>query len=65
MTEQEQMIEDCEHREERLSDWDRSFIDSISKRRLHLGRFSTAEEAEQAYLAAKKRLHPFAPKDNT
>jgi hypothetical protein len=32
MTEQEQMVEDCENREERLSDWDRGFIDSIAKR---------------------------------
>jgi len=25
------MIEDCEERESRLSDWDRTFIDSIKK----------------------------------
>lgn len=27
-----QLIEDCEKRESRLSDWDREFIDSIKKR---------------------------------
>ena len=26
-----QLIEDCEAREERLSDWERSFIDSLSR----------------------------------
>lgn len=26
-----QLIEDCEHRAKRLSDWDRGFIDSIKK----------------------------------
>lgn len=31
MTEQEQMIADCEARESRLTDWQRSFVDSISK----------------------------------
>lgn len=31
-SEHEQMIEDCEKRESRLSDWERGFIDSISKR---------------------------------
>lgn len=29
MNEHAQMIEDCEARESRLSDWERSFIDSI------------------------------------
>ena len=32
MTDQEQMVLDCEQRESRLSDWDRNFIDSIGKR---------------------------------
>lgn len=27
-----QLIEDCEKRESRLSEWDREFIDSIKKR---------------------------------
>ena len=26
-----QLIEDCEYRESRLSDWDRGFIDSVKK----------------------------------
>lgn len=26
------MIEDCQQREEKLSDWDRGFIDSIEQR---------------------------------
>lgn len=30
MNEHAQMIEDCEKRESNLSDWERSFIDSIS-----------------------------------
>ena len=29
--EQEQMIMDCEARESKLSDWERQFIDSVSK----------------------------------
>lgn len=29
-TEYRQQIEDCEKRESRLSDWDRTFLDSIS-----------------------------------
>ena len=31
MTEHEQMIEDCENRESRLSDWERGFIASIGE----------------------------------
>jgi hypothetical protein len=31
----------------------------VNKREIHLGCFETAEEAHAAYLAAKKRLHPF------
>lgn len=31
MTEHEQMVEDCEARESRLSEWERTFIDSIGK----------------------------------
>lgn len=29
--EQAQLLEDCETREEKLSDWERNFIDSIGK----------------------------------
>lgn len=36
-TEQAQLIEDCETREARLSDWEAQFIDSI-KRQLEAGR---------------------------
>lgn len=31
MTEHEQMVDDCENREERLTEWERGFIDSIGK----------------------------------
>lgn len=40
-----QMVSDCEAREERLSDWDRGFIDSIN-RQLVDGRSLTAKQAE-------------------
>lgn len=30
-TEYLQLIEDCEHRESRLSDWDRQFLDSLKR----------------------------------
>jgi len=26
-----QMVEDCEHRESRLTDWERGFIDSVAQ----------------------------------
>lgn len=29
--EQAQMVEDCESRESRLTDWDRTFVDSIKQ----------------------------------
>lgn len=32
MTEHEQLVKDCEEREERLTDWERNFIDSLSYR---------------------------------
>jgi len=41
-----QMIEDCENREAKLSDWERSFIDSIG-RQLAAGRALTDEQVEQ------------------
>ena len=30
MTDEHQMLRDCEAREERLSDWERRFIDSVT-----------------------------------
>lgn len=42
--EHQQMVEDCEAREERLSDWERSFIDSI-KHRLAAGQGLTTNQA--------------------
>ena len=39
------LIEDCEAREERLSDWDRQFIDSIS-RQLADGRSLSTKQSE-------------------
>lgn len=45
MTEHEQLIEDCENREEKLSDWERGFIDSIGKQ-LADGRALTEKQAE-------------------
>lgn len=41
-----QLIEDCEARESRLSDWDRTFIDSI-KRQLAAGRTLTTKQADK------------------
>lgn len=41
-----QLIEDCEHRSERLDDWSVNFIDSIS-RQLADGRVLTANQAEK------------------
>jgi predicted neutral ceramidase superfamily lipid hydrolase len=47
MTEQEQMVVDCENRESKLSDWERTFIDSIS-RQLQQGK--TLSEKQDAQL---------------
>jgi len=41
-----QMIEDCEARESRLSDWDGTFLDSI-KARLDAGNSLTPLQAEK------------------
>lgn len=41
-----QMVEDCEQRESKLTDWERSFIDSLSKQ-LADGRRLTEKQAEQ------------------
>lgn len=44
-TEQRQLVDDCEARESRLSDWERSFIDSIGQQ-LHQGRTLSVKQAE-------------------
>lgn len=41
-----QLIEDCEHRSDRLDDWSVNFIDSIS-RQLVAGRALTANQVEK------------------
>lgn len=41
-----QLIEDCEARESRLGDWDRSFIDSI-KRQLEQGGTLSPKQADK------------------
>ncbi len=46
MTEQQQLIEDCERREERLTEWERSFIDSLSNQ-LASGRSLTVKQADR------------------
>ena len=43
--EQAQMIEDCEKRESKLSDWERTFIESLSHQ-LAQGRLLTTKQAE-------------------
>ena len=44
--EQAQLIEDCENREEKLSDWERGFIDSIG-RQLASGVLLTDKQVEK------------------
>ena len=44
-TEHLQLIEDCENREERLTDWQRTFIDSI-KQQIAQGRQLTERQSE-------------------
>lgn len=44
--EQLQQIEDCENRESRLTDWDRSFLDSI-KRQLEGGGSLTEKQSDK------------------
>jgi hypothetical protein len=41
-----QLIEDCEHRESRCSDWDKQFLDSI-KNRLAQGIHLTSKQTEK------------------
>ena len=45
MNEHAQMIADCEARESRLSDWERSFIDSVSTQ-VNAGRSLSPKQAE-------------------
>lgn len=45
MNEHAQMIEDCEARESRLSDWERQFIDSIGEQ-ISAGRSLSPKQAE-------------------
>lgn len=44
INEQTQMVEDCEARESRLSDWESNFIDSIS-RQLAAGKALTLNQS--------------------
>ena len=46
MTEYEQMVLDCAQREERLTDLERSFIDSVGKQ-LREGRALTTKQADR------------------
>lgn len=46
MDEHQQMVEDCEHRQNRLSEWECEFIESISAR-LGNGKSLTDNQAEQ------------------
>ena len=46
MTEHEQMVLDCAQREERLTDLERSFIDSVGKQ-LREGRALTTKQADR------------------
>lgn len=41
------MIEDCENREEKLSDWERGFIDSIKKQLEQPGKQLSERQAER------------------
>jgi hypothetical protein len=40
-----QLVEDCENRESKLSEWERDFIDSL-KRQLEAGRSLTVKQDE-------------------
>lgn len=44
--EQAQMVEDCEARESRLTDWERNFVDDIGKQ-LANGRDLTKKQADR------------------
>jgi hypothetical protein len=41
-----QMVEDCENRESKLTDWERSFIDSI-RSQMERGRALSEKQAER------------------
>lgn len=43
--EHQQMVQDCENRESKLTDWERSFIDSISKQLANGRRLSEKQAA--------------------
>lgn len=43
--EHQQMVNDCENRESKLTDWERSFIDSISKQLTEGRRLSEKQAA--------------------
>lgn len=45
-SEYQQLIDDCEKREDRLTDWDRSFVDSI-KHQLARGRALSVKQTEK------------------
>ncbi len=47
MTEHEQMISDCEAREDRLNDWERGFLDSVSDWLGRGGKTLTDRQAEK------------------
>lgn len=46
LSEQSQMVEDCEKRESKLTDWERDFIDSLAAR-LCRGNGITNKQAER------------------
>ena len=46
MTEYQQMVEDCEKRESKLSDWESDFIDSLANR-VCRGHTLTDKQAEK------------------
>lgn len=39
------LLDDCEHREERLNDWERGFVDSL-RRQIEQGRRPTPKQIE-------------------
>ena len=45
MTEHSQMLEDCVARESRLTDWERSFVDSL-QRQLEAGRTLSEKQSD-------------------
>jgi hypothetical protein len=46
MSEEEQMVADCEARESKLTDWERQFVDSISRQLLD-GKTLTRKQSER------------------